>query len=274
MNDLEKSCEVRSNALDNFNHALEVWHDSHRSGLTFKDYVEGNAAIHVHYIFRNSNLASRDFCAVLELEKSTIPVHSDPSIVHGLRTDFDAIKNIDSGKEQSVLVEDVKIMKEHEGILVPTPSIIKRLQLLQDCQCRLPDPLLEFDLSAVKGGPVFQNGKVGGRSVTAQPVRIVLQDERPKEMIESGPSIVEAVADHEGPVNNRRRQGDLQSENKLPCLSVHFLDKGIGFSFSNEGVNRSLESVKVFLCPSDLCLESDGRLGNSFAPSSPEKQSP
>lgn len=71
-------------------------------------------------------------------------------------------------------------------------------------------------------------------------------------MVKSASHVVDAVTDHERPINYGRLSMDLQAE----CVSTKFggclFNDRIGIDIQNEGIDGYLERVKVFFCSGDF----------------------
>lgn len=251
---LKKGGEVPADPLYNFNHALQRWHHTQRPRLVFEDYVEGRMVIHVHYVLGSAVSEMGDYCVVLKCQKDKVAVEHNGPVFHGLGTDLALIENPDGWQKQFVFVGNVEVVKEHEGTFIPASGSVVRLQPLEHCKCFLPDPCLQFFFSSIERGRLSQEGEIGfGALLDA--TRGLPQDKRPKQMVESTSCVVEAISNEERPLDNRRLAFDPDAKYVLPGFSIRFLDNGIGFSASSEGLNGRLESAKVFLCPNDLRSE-------------------
>jgi hypothetical protein len=256
MGDSKESGEVGAHSLDNFNSALERWHDTQRARRTFEDYIEGHADIHVHYVFGCAELEARNLCAILKPQQRYVAVQSGGPVLDGDDISTGAINDGDAGQKQPMFIGVIELMKEHEGVLVPTLSVIERLQPLDQCRCLRSDPVVDVAFHAFERVGVLVNGKFSVRSFFDL-TGIPSSDEPPKDVIEGRSGIVKAIADHQRPVDQRRGRDDTQSKDVLPGLRVAFLNNGVRLSLNDEGGNSGLKGVQVLLCPADLRVKSD-----------------
>lgn len=179
--------------------------------------------------------------------------------------DRDTIGDRDSGQKQLVFVVDVEIVKETKAVKLPTLSIIERLQPLDQCKCCVSNPIFEI-LSPLKSRSILQDRELHNGGLFLNSVGVLSVDETEKQMIKCSSGIMEAVSDHHRPVNKIRNGIDLEVENEFPRLVIRSLDDGIGFSFTGKIGNGGFESLKVFLCPSNLGAITNGQFSYDLAP--------
>ena len=271
----DQRCEVRANGLDQVNDVLKRLCDRQRPRLSLKDYLEGEMDMHVHYIFRVSDFEVRKFCAILKFLKVKVdcPIKDNLSIFDGIRIDTGAVSNRHGRKQELVLVNDVKIVKEHEGVSVPTASVVERLQSLDHCCGVTAYPILDLRLSSLKRPGILEDWEAHRRSVPFDATRVLPLNQSPKQVIKGGSGVVKAVTDNQGPPDNVGLGMDSKPEEEFTGLCIGVLGDGIRVSFSNKGGSSGLKDIKVFLCPSDLGAEADWKISDPSVPSIAEARS-
>lgn len=268
----KKRSEVSADSLDNLNHVLKRLHDKERPRLSLKDYLEGRADMHIHYIFRVANREAREFCAILKplKVKSYVPVKRNLSIFDSIGANVRAIGYRHRGQQEPVFVDDVEIVEEHEVVLTPSPCIIERLQLLDHCESGITDPVFDLSFSTVEGVCILQDREVSSGGVPFETVGVLSGDQCPEQMIKCSSGVVEAVTDNQGPGDDVWFGVHPEAENKLAGLRIGVSYDGVRITFSGKGGNSGLESIKVFLCPSDLRQKSGGQFSYRLSSSHEE----
>ena len=266
MSDSKKRCEVGPDPLHNFNNALKRWHDEQWARLTPEDYIKGNAVIQVHYVFWRGGEASCDHCAVVYLHHRNLGVELDLLPVDHLMGEPPFVQDGNARQEKLVLVDIVEVMKEHEGVLVPAPSVVEGLYPLQHCESLFPYQILDLELWTIEGSGVLDDREIDAGFVFDVTAGIALDGESPIEVVKSRPCVVKAVADDSGPLDKWRGVADMKPEYKLPLLSIYFFGDGIRFSVSNVRSNSHLKGIKVFLCPRDLGMKPLWEISDPTAP--------
>lgn len=250
----EQGDEVITDPLHHFNTALKRWDDIQRPRLSFEDYAKGRGDIHIHYVLGGGDQYAGKFCVVVKAREGNrkfdvrhILGAADSEGLHST-----ALKELDRGQQQLVLIHDVEVMQECEGTFVRAPGRVERLQFLDKCKCIVGEPLFQVRFfEAVEPGPVFEQGE-------GCPLRAGLVfDECPKQVVQRAPGVVNAIANHQRPIDNRRLLLDANAKDILPRFTLRFLFQGIGFTAECcEKITGRLQSAKVFLCPANLGNES------------------
>jgi hypothetical protein len=267
MRDLEKDCKLRANFLDPLNHVGQRSRNRNQSGLTLEDYFEGHADIHIHYVLRVGNSERREICAVLQWinAEKKLTIEDGISVIHRLCGDSVAIGDGQSRDEELMLVHIVEIIKGTESVSVPAQGVVKRLQPFKDCKDFTTNPDRKAFLAVESAGDSeYRELCTGG--VPVNPGRIISHDQRPKKVIERRPCVLEAITNEQGQAFNIRGREEVEPKHVDTRLLIGLLNDRVRFSFSDRSRNSAIQSVKVFLCPSDLCEKSSGQISYSLPP--------